>query len=114
LSITSLDLDRQFIHIRNSTTDPISLDGYKLCSRETKEEFKFPSKIILQPADTITVWVGSNYVNKNNPPKEVVWMSENESIFDGNGDAVFLINPSGQTMSTVEVIPKQPNNDDLE
>jgi len=104
LVITAMDLEGQFIVIRNSTTDMISLDGWTLRTRESKEEFKFPSNLSLKPADSVTVWIGGVYAEKENHPIDFVWPID--ELWHREGDAVMLLHPDGQIVSKVDVMPK--------
>jgi len=97
--ISGMDLAGHCIQIRNSSVDTLSLRGWRLRSRATGKEFKFPD-VHLKGGQSLTVWSGEDSTRKEKFPSDLAW---NHS-FEGEGDTAELITPAGLVESKVDVI----------
>jgi hypothetical protein len=104
VAITKVDWHGDFLVIRNSTLNSVSLDDWSVVTREGKQSFSFPSTFELESGAAVTLWIGSQFANKNNDETDLVWNADN--IFNESGDGAHLVDPQGKTVSKIEVLPK--------
>jgi len=108
IGISRVDMDRQFLVVRNSTTDPVLLDGWALRSRDAKAEFMFPS-LMLQPGNSVVVWLGgassTSNASRTLADHQLTCPLPVDRMFAPNGDVSLLANAEGIVVSRHEVMP---------
>lgn len=100
LSIVSMDITGRRIRVKNAAVEDISLEGWKLRSKETKTEFDFPTET-LRPRESVTVRTGRN--RRALAEDEVLWEGDNWRV---EGDTVELVAPDGKIVSEGLVRPR--------
>jgi chromosome segregation ATPase len=105
LIISGMDTEGKYINFRNNSTRNISLNGWTLQSQEHK--FAFPEGIELGPGEGVTVHTGPGAAGEENFPKDIAWVTE-ETVWDPAGDEAVLMDPEGNQVARVEIMPTKP------
>ncbi len=95
LTIAKIDYSAkdEYVQIKNVSNQQINLKGWKIASEPAdKQTFAFPD-ITLQPGESVYVHTGPNAGANKLPGINIVWTKK--YIWDDNGDACVLIDPSG-------------------
>jgi len=105
LMISGMDLEGQYITIRNGSTMIVPLNGWTLRTAKKNHVYRFPD-VRMRPGESFTVRTLEN--GETTEGKQAnAWIDAN--VMDETGDEVMLVNPKGDIKATVEVIPTNPN-----
>ena len=98
VGIYSLDIESEYVYLRNYSDHDISLKGWKLRSEKDNKEYSFPDQV-LTPGMAVRIVSGVDY--QDYPPQQYNWSTE--EVFDDSGDSVQLLNDQVEVVDTVEV-----------
>lgn len=103
LVIAAMDLDGNYITIRNGSIDATALEGWTLKALSSKAEFKFPSSSVPSGA-SFKVWTGPTAAAQAaRSPGDLVWPG---AVWNPAGDSALLIDPQDRVISKVDVNPE--------
>jgi hypothetical protein len=113
LLISGTDFEGQYIRIRNGGTEAVPLAGWSLRSHKKGTEFNFPESVRLRPGESFTV----RTLHADNAEAKAKTESDSNSIgtvawskphvWDETGDEAQLIDPSGEVIAHVDILPTQ-------
>ncbi|MGM7724649.1 cell wall-binding repeat-containing protein [Metabacillus sp. Hm71] len=89
LQITSLDLEKDKVVIKNVDSRDLNLTGWRLYSADGGQTFYFPNNYVLKKGSSVTVVSGRGATH--NPPSQLLWT--NSYIWENDGDIARVINP---------------------
>ncbi|WP_061808954.1 S-layer homology domain-containing protein [Rossellomorea vietnamensis] len=92
LTITSVNLDKEVVTIKNNGSNDVNMTGWKLVSVEGNQTYDFPANFVLRSGTTVQVTTGNNAVH--NPPAYLKWT--NAYIWNNEGDTAELYDASGK------------------
>ncbi|MBN3272127.1 LAML3 protein, partial [Polyodon spathula] len=90
VSIDELDLEGNFVKLRNNSEEDQPLGGWILKRNPMSVSdvaYKFPSRFVLRSGQTVTIWASSTGVSPN-PPSDLVWKSDTTW---GTGDNIRIV-----------------------
>jgi len=99
LLISQMDLEGQVIRVRNVSTETMPLNGWRLRSSQTKQEYKFPADLKLRSGEHVTIWTGPSAPHKKSG--DLHWQASD--IWDTNADIAQLVDPKNAIVSRVVV-----------
>ena len=89
----SLNLNQEWIVIRNDGTGPVDLSGWGIRDESARNRYLFPDSFILAPGETVTVRSGCG----DDSETDLHWCSVGSAIWNNDGDTAFLHDASGNT-----------------
>ncbi|KKI91291.1 hypothetical protein WQ54_15520 [Bacillus sp. SA1-12] len=97
LQITSLDLDKDKVVIKNVDSRDLNLTGWRLFSADGGQTFYFPNNYVLKKGSSVTIVSGRGATH--NPPSQLLWT--NAYIWENDGDIARVYNPLNGLVSEV-------------
>ncbi|XP_041082922.1 lamin-L(III)-like isoform X2 [Polyodon spathula] len=101
VSIDELDLEGNFVKLRNNSEEDQPLGGWILkrnLMSMLDVAYKFPSRFVLRSGQTVTIWASSTGVSPN-PPSDLVWKSDTTW---GTGDNIRIVLINNNKEETAE------------
>jgi micrococcal nuclease len=89
----SLNLNQEWIVIRNDGTGPVDLSGWGIRDESARNRYLFPDSFILAPGETVTVRSGCG----DDSETDLHWCSVGSAIWNNDGDTAFLHDANGNT-----------------
>ena len=104
--ITSADLERHVVAIRNTTTENVSTSGWKLTNVNNKPSFELP-KHVISAGQTFYVYLcKQNEIDLTGSKELNIIANVNSDFYDTiNGDVVTLV--KGKMVLTLKVFPDE-------
>ncbi len=87
----SLNLNEEWVRIRNDGTGPIDLSGWGIKDESAGNRYWFPDGFTLASGEEVTVHSGCGTVFDTS----LFWCATGSAIWNNDGDTVFLVDPSG-------------------
>lgn len=92
LSITTLNLEKETVSIKNKGPNDVTMTGWKLVSANGNQTFDFPEGYILKTGQMVTITSGPNAIEKR--PSHLLWSKG--YIWNNTSDTAKLYNPFGK------------------
>lgn len=93
--LLTVDLERDFVVIKNISDKVIDFTGYVLVSVKGNQQFTLPV-LALKPSETVTVTSGKNA--RHDPPRYLLWTKKH--IWNNDGDPAELWSPAGELVAS--------------
>lgn len=106
LRFSGIDVHGRYITIRNEATEDTALEGWVLRSSALGNTLDLPADIVLSAGQSLTIWTGAESKEKHNPPTDVGWETNGNAWDDVNGDVAELIDPEGNLVGSVDIVPE--------
>jgi len=92
----SLNLDNEWVDLRNEGSQPVDLTGWRLRDESASHRFSFPTGFVLAPGADVRIRSGCG------PPTatELHWCAQGSAIWNNDGDTAFLLDPSGNVVTS--------------
>ncbi|MGN7943252.1 cell wall-binding repeat-containing protein [Virgibacillus sp. 6R] len=97
LQITSLDLEKDKVVIKNVDSRDLNLTGWRLYSADGGQNFTFPNNYVLKKGSSVTVVSGRGAID--NPPSQLLWTKS--YMWENDGDIARVYNPLNGLVSEV-------------
>jgi putative cell wall-binding protein len=98
LKITSLDLEKDKVVIKNEDSRDLNLTGWRLYSADGNQTFNFPDNYVLKKGSSVTIVSGRGATN--NPPSQLFWTGA--YMWENDGDIAQVYNPLNGIVSEVK------------
>ncbi|MGM7719835.1 lamin tail domain-containing protein [Metabacillus sp. Hm71] len=95
--ITSLDLEKDKVVIKNVDSREPNLTGWRLYSADGGQTFYFPNNYVLKKGSLVTIVSGREATH--NPPSQLLWT--NAYMWENDGDIARVYNPLNGLVSEV-------------
>ena len=92
----SLALNGEWVRIVNGASASISLEGWSLRDESSSHRYAFPP-VVVEPGESVTVYSGCGVDTAD----ALHWCSTRSAIWNNGGDTAFLIDPAGNTASSL-------------
>jgi micrococcal nuclease len=92
----ALNLNEEWVLIRNDGLVPASLDGWVLKDRSATHRYHFPEGFTLQPKSTVMVHSGKGV----DTATDLYWGHEGSGIWNNDGDTAFLHDSAGNMVAS--------------
>jgi micrococcal nuclease len=93
----SLNLNAEWIDIRNGGADAAHLTGWMVKDESASHRFAFPAGFVLDPDATVRIRTGCG----EDIDLELHWCNEASAIWNNSGDTGFLLDPNGNIVDTL-------------
>ncbi|NDI33587.1 thermonuclease family protein [Chengkuizengella sediminis] len=87
IQITELNLEEEYITIKNSDNTDMDMTGWSVLSVQGDQRFDFPDSYTIKAGETITIWSGD--FSRGVWSSDLYWTEKN--IWNNNGDPAQLI-----------------------
>ncbi len=91
----SLALNGEWVRIVNDGDAPVQLEGWQLRDDSSTHRYTVPP-LELAPRATVTIYSGCG----NDTTSELFWCNRGSAIWNNSGDTAYLIDPSGNTLTS--------------
>lgn len=98
LKITSLDLEKDKVVIKNEDSRDLNLTGWILYSADGNQTFNFPDNYVLKKGSSVSIVSGRGATN--NPPSQLFWTGA--YMWENEGDIARVYNPLNGLVSEVK------------
>ena len=93
----SLNLNQEWIVIRNEGSGPVDLSGWGIRDESARNRYLFPDSFTLAPGETVTVRSGCG----DDSGSDLHWCSVGAAIWNNEGGTAFLEDPNGNTHASL-------------
>ena len=93
----SLNLNQEWIVIRNEGSGPVDLSGWGIRDESARNRYLFPDSFTLAPGETVTVRSGCG----DDSGTDLHWCSVGAAIWNNDGDTAFLHDANGNTHASL-------------
>jgi len=105
LVFSSMDVDGEFVTVRNNSTDDVPLKGWSIQTEKAKKEFLLPQDATLGTGQSITIHTVRREAADTDT--DVTWVDDGV-VFDASGDKFLLVDPNSHIVHEKDIMPTKP------
>lgn len=90
------NLNGEWIVIRNNSQLAVVLDGWVVKDESASHRYRFPAGFTLEPGAQVTIYTGCG----TDTEEALFWCKSGSAVWNNSGDTGFLLDPSGNIVST--------------
>lgn len=91
------NLNDEWVRIRNDGATPVDLSGWIVKDESASHRYEFPDGFTLAPGASVTVRSGCG----TDTDADLHWCVTGSAVWNNDGDTAFLLDPSGNVVSTL-------------
>ncbi len=92
----SQNLNGEWVVIQNDGANPLDMTSWVLKDESSSHRYQFPTGFQIAPGQQVQVFSGCG----TNSANELFWCESGSAIWNNSGDTAFLLDPSGNTITT--------------
>jgi micrococcal nuclease len=86
----------EWIELRNTSSQPVDLTGWVVRDESTRHRYAFADEVVIAAGASLRLFSGTG----TDTATERYWGKEGESVWNNDGDTVFVLDASGSTVAS--------------